>query len=195
MSTVLEFGPVTALLVISVVLALIIANISRVMGPHRPTYRKSVPYESGMKPIGPATRRLASQVLFGRRPLHHLRYRGDFLLALGGIHARSRRVRAGGDGGVHHHSDRRLRLRMEERWFGMGVSSKLGNLGIVTTTVEQAVNHARTGAMWPLLFGLACCAIEYMSSQASSYDLSRFRHGIESRNATSGGLADRIGTS
>ncbi len=58
MATVLEFGPVTALLVISVVLAMIIANISRVMGPHRPTYRKSVPYESGMKPIGPATRRL-----------------------------------------------------------------------------------------------------------------------------------------
>ncbi len=58
MSTVLEFGPVTALLVISVVLAMIIANISRVMGPRRPSYRKSVPYESGMKPIGPATRRL-----------------------------------------------------------------------------------------------------------------------------------------
>ena len=58
MPTVLEFGPVTALLVVSVILALIISNISRVMGPHRPTYRKSVPYESGMKPIGPATRRL-----------------------------------------------------------------------------------------------------------------------------------------
>ena len=58
MPTVLEFGPVTALLVISIVLALIISNISRLMGPHRPSYRKSVPYESGMKPIGPATRRL-----------------------------------------------------------------------------------------------------------------------------------------
>jgi len=57
----------------------------------------------------------------------------------------------------------------------MGISSKLGNLGVVSTTVEQAVNWARTGAMWPLLFGLACCAIEYMSSQALSYDLSRFR--------------------
>ena len=56
--TVLEFGPVAALLVIASALALIIANISRVMGPHRPTYRKSVPYESGMKPIGPALRRL-----------------------------------------------------------------------------------------------------------------------------------------
>ena len=56
----------------------------------------------------------------------------------------------------------------------MGVSSKLGNLGVVTTTLDAAVNWGRTGAMWPLLFGLACCAIEYMGTQGSSYDLSRF---------------------
>jgi NADH-quinone oxidoreductase subunit B len=56
----------------------------------------------------------------------------------------------------------------------MGVSSKLGNLGVVTTRLEQAVNWGRTNAMWPMLFGLACCAIEMMSSQASNYDMSRF---------------------
>lgn len=56
----------------------------------------------------------------------------------------------------------------------MGITSKLGNLGIVTTTLEKAVNWGRTGAMWPMLFGLACCAIEMMSSQASHYDMSRF---------------------
>lgn len=56
----------------------------------------------------------------------------------------------------------------------MGVSSKLGELGVVTTTLEQAVNWGRTGAMWPMLFGLACCAIEMMSSQAGHYDMSRF---------------------
>jgi NADH-quinone oxidoreductase subunit B len=54
------------------------------------------------------------------------------------------------------------------------VSGKLGNLGVVTTTLEQAVNLGRTGAMWPMLFGLACCAIEMMSTQAGHYDLSRF---------------------
>jgi len=64
----------------------------------------------------------------------------------------------------------------------MGVSSKLGNLGVVTTTLDQAVNWGRTGAMWPLLFGLACCAIEYISTQASSYDLSRF--GMELNRAS-----------
>ena len=62
------------------------------------------------------------------------------------------------------------------------VSSKLGNLGVVTTTLDEAVNWGRTGAMWPLLFGLACCAIEMMSTQASNYDMSRF--GMELNRAS-----------
>lgn len=62
------------------------------------------------------------------------------------------------------------------------VSSKLGNLGVVTTTLDTAVNWARTGAMWPLLFGLACCAIEMMATQGSNYDVSRF--GMELNRAS-----------
>jgi hypothetical protein len=56
----------------------------------------------------------------------------------------------------------------------MGVTSKLGDMGVVTLRLEDAINWARTRAMWPMLFGLACCAIEMMSTQASLYDLSRF---------------------
>jgi NADH-quinone oxidoreductase subunit B len=56
----------------------------------------------------------------------------------------------------------------------MGVEQKLGNMGVVTTTLEDVVNWSRTNAMWPMLFGLACCAIEMMSAQASHYDMSRF---------------------
>jgi NADH-quinone oxidoreductase subunit B len=56
----------------------------------------------------------------------------------------------------------------------MGVEQKLGDFGVVTTSLEQAVNLSRTYAMWPMLFGLACCAIEMMASQASDYDMSRF---------------------
>lgn len=56
----------------------------------------------------------------------------------------------------------------------MGISSKMGQMGVVTTTLEAAVNWGRTNAMWPMLFGLACCAIEMMATQASHYDLSRF---------------------
>lgn len=52
------FAPVSALLVIAIAITLIILFISRIFGPHRPTFRKNEPYESGMKPIGPAVRRL-----------------------------------------------------------------------------------------------------------------------------------------
>jgi len=53
-----EFAPIAALLVFSIFLALIILNISWVFGPSNPTFRKTAPYESGMKPIGAAVRRL-----------------------------------------------------------------------------------------------------------------------------------------
>jgi NADH-quinone oxidoreductase subunit B len=56
----------------------------------------------------------------------------------------------------------------------MGIEQKAGNLGAVTMRLEQAVNWARSYAMWPLLYGLACCAIEMMASQAAHYDMSRF---------------------
>ena len=56
----------------------------------------------------------------------------------------------------------------------MGVEEKLADMGVVTTTLESAVGWGRTNAMWPLLFGLACCAIEMMGAQAADYDLSRF---------------------
>jgi NADH-quinone oxidoreductase subunit B len=56
----------------------------------------------------------------------------------------------------------------------MGIEQKLGKMGVVTTTLEQAVAWSRNYAMWPMLFGLACCAIEMMAAEASDYDMSRF---------------------
>jgi NADH-quinone oxidoreductase subunit B len=56
----------------------------------------------------------------------------------------------------------------------MGLEQKLGNMGTITLRLEQAVNWARSNAIWPMLFGLACCAIEMMSAQASDFDMSRF---------------------
>src|SRR5438132_8924640 len=46
--------------------------------------------------------------------------------------------------------------------------------GFVLTTVETAVAWARSNSVWPLLFGLACCAIEMMCAFASRFDLARF---------------------
>jgi NADH-quinone oxidoreductase subunit B len=64
----------------------------------------------------------------------------------------------------------------------MGIEEKAGDMGIVTTSLEYVVNWGRTNAMWPLLFGLACCAIEMMGAQASNYDVSRF--GMEINRAS-----------
>lgn len=52
--------------------------------------------------------------------------------------------------------------------------NKSGAPGIVLTTLDQAVAWARANSIWPMLFGLACCAIEMMSAQSSRYDMSRF---------------------
>lgn len=45
---------------------------------------------------------------------------------------------------------------------------------ILFTTVEKMVNWARKSSIWPLGFGLACCAIEMMSTFASKFDLARY---------------------
>jgi NADH-quinone oxidoreductase subunit B len=49
--------------------------------------------------------------------------------------------------------------------------------GVVTTTLEHAVNWARKNSLWPMTFGLACCAIEMMATGASKYDIDRFGAG------------------
>ncbi len=45
---------------------------------------------------------------------------------------------------------------------------------VVTTTLEQALNWGRSNAIWPMTFGIACCAIEMMATGAAKYDLERF---------------------
>ena len=45
---------------------------------------------------------------------------------------------------------------------------------VITTTLEQAINWARESSMWPMTFGLACCAIEMMATGAANFDLARF---------------------
>jgi NADH-quinone oxidoreductase subunit A len=50
--------PILVLLVLSTVLAFLVVGIGHLFGPRRPTPRKLAPYESGMRPIGPAMRRM-----------------------------------------------------------------------------------------------------------------------------------------
>jgi NADH-quinone oxidoreductase subunit B len=49
--------------------------------------------------------------------------------------------------------------------------------GLILTTIEQGINWARQASLWPMTFGLACCAIEMMATGASRYDIDRFGAG------------------
>ncbi len=46
--------------------------------------------------------------------------------------------------------------------------------GILLTTLDNAVNWVRKNSLWPMTFGLACCAIEMMSMGAARFDIARF---------------------
>ncbi len=55
----------------------------------------------------------------------------------------------------------------------MGLESSLPE-GAITTRVSDLVNWSRKNSLWPMPFGVACCAIEMMATLSSRYDLARF---------------------
>ena len=55
-----------------------------------------------------------------------------------------------------------------------GLKSELQKAGIFTTTLNDLYNWGRGNSLWPLQFGLACCAIEMMQVSMPRYDVERF---------------------
>ena len=55
----LEYLPLLVLIALATGLAILVVVLGTIFGPHRPTARKSQPYESGMTPYGPGTRRMS----------------------------------------------------------------------------------------------------------------------------------------
>jgi NADH-quinone oxidoreductase subunit B len=54
------------------------------------------------------------------------------------------------------------------------VTDELSDKGFVVAQLDKVVNWARTGSLWPMTFGLACCAVEMMHAYMARYDLDRF---------------------
>lgn len=53
-------------------------------------------------------------------------------------------------------------------------NDELNEKGFILTQVDALLDWARTGSMWPMTFGLACCAVEMIHAYMSRYDLDRF---------------------
>ena len=53
-------------------------------------------------------------------------------------------------------------------------TGSLQDKGFLVANMDKLVAWARTGSLWPMTFGLACCAVEMMHTAASRYDLDRF---------------------
>src|SRR3954447_3128123 len=148
---------------------------------------------------------LRDQLLPDRDALHPVRHRGRVSLSGRGEAERLRVVRARGDRGVRGAAARGVRLRVAKGGARVEViRQRVDNPGdlrvrqlrarqmlrgelegedlqryveerVATTTLERAQNWARSNACWPLGFGLACCAIEMITTLAGPRtDLSRF---------------------
>jgi len=55
-----------------------------------------------------------------------------------------------------------------------GLKSELSKQGVFTVTMQDVYNWGRKNSVWPLNFGLACCAIEMIAASMARYDLARF---------------------
>ena len=56
------------------------------------------------------------------------------------------------------------------------VTDEISNRGFIIGQADKLFNWAKSGSLWPMTFGLACCAVEMMHSAASRYDMDR--HGM-----------------
>ena len=54
------------------------------------------------------------------------------------------------------------------------IGDQIADKGYVMASLDGLVNWSRTGSLWPMTFGLACCAVEMMHAAASRYDVDRF---------------------
>src|SRR5262249_45702798 len=114
-----------------------------------------------------------------RHSLHRVRSGDRVPVSVGRGAEAHRRLRSPRHGLLPPHSRGGLHLRVEEGSARMGLEAPtamegFAERGFLTTQLDNLMNWARTGSLWPMTFGLACCAVEMMHAGASRYDLDRF---------------------
>src|SRR5207244_11947461 len=75
-----------------------------------------------------------------------------------------------------------------------GLRKELQKQGIWVTSMQELYNWGRQNSIWPLQFGLACCAIEMIATAASRYDIARFGGEIFRPSPRQAGLMIVTGT-
>ncbi len=66
-----------------------------------------------------------------------------------------------------------VRVGMSNQEQDQYFKEELSNRGYVLAQLDDVIGWARAGSLWPMTFGLACCAVEMMQAAASRYDLDR----------------------
>ena len=180
-------------------LGLVLLVIGLLAGPRRPEAEKLAPYECGFEAFEDA--RMRFDVRYYLLAILFIIFDLEiaFLFPWAVVFQKIGVHRAGRDGAVPVAAGDRFCLRVEEGSTGMGVMSSIDQVmhnpqplnlvddilrpagdnpvvqrGFATTSVDALMNWARTGSMWPMTFGLACCAVEMMHAGAARLDLDRY---------------------
>src|ERR687898_738981 len=130
--------------------------------------------DDGYRPLASFPRTL----LRLRVALFGLRRGGRLPVPVGCNLQEPRRLRFRGDGYLCLDPGCWVGLRLEEGSPQVGVMQQFNEPNLITTSTDKLFNWARKNSLWPLQFGLACCAIEMMSTGMAHNDLDRFGAGF-----------------
>ena len=164
--------------------ALVSVLLSSVLGPSKPTPEKLAPYECGMPAVGDARERQSVKfylvamifLLFDievaflypwAMALRDLGWTGFVQVLLFMVLLLAGYIYVWRKGALDWGNENAV------RWVRSN-GPRIRRIPVLTTTVEKMVQWARRSSIWPVTFGLACCAIEMMAMSCSRYDIARF---------------------